>query len=85
MFKQNAKVVNEMGIHAKAASHIIKIATGYKSNIFIEYENKLINAKSIVSILAAAIPEGSIVTISAEGVDEQEAVKQLVHTIEEDY
>lgn len=71
-----------MGIHAKAASDIIKTSTKFKSNIFLEYNGKLINAKSIVGILAAAIPENSTLVISAEGIDEQEAVNSVVSVIE---
>lgn len=85
MYIGKAKVMNEMGIHAKVASRIIRLATQYKSNIFIEYQNKMINAKSIVSILAAAIPEGSELKISAEGIDEEVAVKNLISMIEGEF
>lgn len=84
MYTEKVRVINEMGIHAKTASRIIKTSTKYKSNIFFEYEDKLINAKSIVGILAAAIPEGSEIVVRADGVDEVEAVKKIVELIEED-
>ncbi|MDO5062592.1 MAG: HPr family phosphocarrier protein [Peptostreptococcaceae bacterium] len=84
MYTEKVRVVNEMGIHAKTASRIIKTSTRYKSNIFFEYDGKLINAKSIVGILAAAIPEGSEIVVRADGVDETEAVKKIVELIEED-
>lgn len=84
MYIEQARVVSEMGIHAKAASEIIKASTQFKSNIFLEYEGRLINAKSIVGLLAAAIPEGSVVKVSANGPDEMDAVKRLVTIIEEE-
>ncbi len=84
MYTEQARVVSEMGIHAKAASEIIKAATQYRSNVFLEYEGRLINAKSIVGLLAAAIPEGSLVMVSADGADEVDVVKRLVAIIEEE-
>ena len=84
MYIEQARVVSEMGIHTKAASEIIKASTQFKSNIFLEYEGRLINAKSIVGLLAATIPEGSVVKVSANGPDEMDAVKRLVTIIEEE-
>lgn len=84
MYTEKVKVVNEMGIHAKTASKIIKTSTKYQSDIFFEYQNRLINAKSIVGILAAAIPEGSEIVVRAEGSDAVEAVKKIVSIIEDD-
>ncbi|MDO4710522.1 MAG: HPr family phosphocarrier protein [Peptostreptococcaceae bacterium] len=84
MYTEKVRVINEMGIHAKTASQIIKTSTKYRADIFFEYGDKLINAKSIVGILAAAISEGSEIIIRADGEDEMEAVKKIVALIEED-
>lgn len=84
MYFEKVKIINEMGIHAKIASSIIKITTKSKANIFFEHNNKMLNAKSIVAILASKIKhldEVRVLTDSEEGID---AVREIVRIIEND-
>lgn len=84
MYKKNTKIANQIGLHAKAASEFSKIAVTYKSNIFIEYKNCTINAKSIVGILSAGIGNDEEIEIYAIGEDQEDAVNALVNFIETD-
>lgn len=84
MYFEKVKILNKMGIHAKIATQIIKITTNTKVGIFFEHNKKVINAKSIVAILASKIQyddELKIFTDSERGVD---IIKKLVELIEQD-
>ncbi len=85
MYRIKTKIVNEIGLHARSVSEFVKIAAKYKSNVFLEYMERPINAKSVVGLLAAAIPKESEVAIYAMGIDEENAVNELVQFIENDY
>ena len=61
---------------------IIQIANNFKSTLFIEYENKRANAKSLLGILSLALPKDSNIAITGNGVDEKEAVDKLIRFIE---
>jgi len=75
-------IVNKTGLHARPASDFVKEASKYKSDIKIDFNGRSINAKSIINVLSAGLSAGSIIVISAEGDDEQQAVDGLVTLIE---
>lgn len=77
MVKKEVTVQNKTGLHARPASEFVKKASLFKSSIFIEFNNRSINAKSIVGILSAGIGYGSKLVLSADGEDEEEALKVL--------
>jgi phosphocarrier protein len=74
-------VQNETGIHARPASKIVKEAAKYKSSIKIKKEEKVFDAKSIISLMAMAVSKGEQVTIIAEGVDEDLAINAMTNLI----
>jgi Phosphotransferase System HPr (HPr) Family len=78
MISQNVTVMNKTGIHARPASQFISAATKFKSDITISKNGKVGNAKSMINILGLGISAGTEIVISAEGVDEKEAVEALV-------
>ena len=82
MVKKEVSVQNKTGLHARPASEFVKKASLFKSSIFIEFEQRTINAKSIVGILSAGIGFGSKLILTAEGEDEAEAIKVLSQLIE---
>ena len=82
MVKKEISVQNKTGLHARPASEFVKKASLFTSHIIIEFENRTINAKSIVGILSAGIGFGSKLTLTAEGEDEEEAIKVLAQMIE---
>lgn len=81
MYSEKVLIENKNGLHARPASVFTKTAGKYKSNITVKKEEKVANAKSIINILSLAICKGAEVTISAEGEDEERAVKDLVALI----
>ncbi len=85
MVKRELVVKNKTGLHARPASEFVKKASTFKSSVFIEFNGKSINAKSIVGLLSAGIGHGSTLTLTVEGEDEVEALDALSTLIEEKY
>jgi phosphocarrier protein len=84
MFQVTTIVKCASGLHNKQATYFIQRANDFRSSIWIEAEDRKINAKSLLGVLSMAIVTGTEVTISAEGPDEEEAVKTLADMLEED-
>ncbi len=77
VIEQNAKVVNELGFHARAAAVFVKHAGSFKSDIMVCKNGIEVNAKSIMGILMLAMPRGEVFSIRASGEDAAEAVDTL--------
>lgn len=82
MVSQSVIVLNKTGIHARPASLFVNTASGFKADIKVFKNGKSAIAKSLLGILALGISQGSEITISAEGEDEQAAVTSLVKLVE---
>ena len=81
MYSQKVTVENKTGLHARPASVFVQTASKFKSNITVQKDEKSINAKSILNIMTLGAVKGVEITISAEGPDEEAAVKTLVDLI----
>ena len=77
MFVKDVVVKNQVGLHARPATFFIQKANEFKSTIMVEKEERKVNAKSLLGVLSLGIKKGSNIVISAEGSDEEEAVKAL--------
>ena len=84
MFKETKVVKCASGLHNKQATYFIQRANDFRSSIWIEAEDRKINAKSMLGVLSMAIGTGTEVTLSAEGADEEEAVNTLAAMLDED-
>ncbi len=84
MYSENTVVKCASGLHNKQATYFIQKANDFRSSIWIEAEDRKINAKSLLGVLSMAIMTGTEVTISAEGSDEEEAVRTLIDMLQED-
>ncbi len=73
------------GLHARPADQFVRLAKRFQSVIEIELDGKLVDGKSILSILTLAAAEGSELTICASGDDAEEAVEALIELIESDF
>ncbi len=81
MFAKEAVVQNQVGLHSRPATFFIQKANEYKSSIWIEKDERKVNAKSLLGVLSLGITKGVSVTILADGPDEDEAVNGLVNLI----
>jgi phosphocarrier protein HPr len=77
MVEREIRVINELGIHARPASMIVKAATGFRSEITLEKDGVNADAKSIMSVMMLAAAHNSTVVIRAKGGDEKEAVAAI--------
>ncbi len=82
MFTKEVVVQNKAGLHARPATFFIQKANEYKSTIWIEKEERRVNAKSLLGVLSLGIVGGTDIKIIADGVDEQTAVDGLVALVE---
>lgn len=65
------------GLEARPVALLVQVASQYESNIYVEIQEKKVNAKSIMGMMSLGIVEGEEVTIIANGADEQEAVLNI--------
>lgn len=70
-------VNNEVGLHARAATFFIQKANEFKCGIWVEKDERRVNAKSLLGILSLGIAQGSTITIIADGSDEKQAIAAL--------
>ncbi|WP_088006909.1 phosphocarrier protein HPr [Indiicoccus explosivorum] len=77
MVEKQYTVAGEEGLHARPASTLVKTASGFSSDIFLQYKEKKVNLKSILGVMSLGIKSGETVTISADGADEQQAMDKL--------
>ena len=82
MFVKDVMVQNQVGLHARPATFFIQKANEFKSSIWIEREERRVNAKSLLGILSLGIVGGTAIRIIADGADEQLAVDSLVDLVE---
>ncbi|MCQ2418316.1 MAG: HPr family phosphocarrier protein [Clostridia bacterium] len=77
MYSEKSVVTCESGLHNKQATYFIQKANEFKSSIWIEADDRKINAKSLLGVLSMGITTGTTVTLTAEGSDEVDAIKTL--------
>ena len=78
MTSQSVTVVNQLGVHARAAAKFVHLAGRFDARVRVARDHREMDGKSIMGILLLAAARGSTITISADGADEAEAVHALV-------
>ena len=84
MILRDVIVRNQVGLHSRPATFFIQKANEFKSSIWVEVEDRKINAKSLLGVLSMGITKGTTVNIIADGADEEEAVKALSEMLVKD-
>lgn len=82
MIRKDVTITNSIGLHARPATFFIQKANCYKSSIWIEKEERKVNAKSLLGVLSLGIAKDMTVTLIADGQDEVGAIDGLVALIE---
>ncbi|MEN8154014.1 MAG: HPr family phosphocarrier protein [Acidobacteriota bacterium] len=77
MLKEKIKIVNKLGLHARAAAKLSHLANTFNSNIFLLYNGDRVNAKSLLGILTLAASVGNEITVETEGDDEARALQEI--------
>lgn len=82
MYVKEVTVENQVGLHARPATFFIQKANEFKSSIWVEKEERRVNAKSLLGVLSLGIVGGTTIRIIADGADEQAAVDGLIKLVE---
>jgi phosphocarrier protein len=83
--KKELTITNKYGLHSRPASELVKIASQFDADIKLHYNGQDANAKSILGIMVLAIEPGAEIEISAEGKDEEEALKAIEELINNEF
>jgi phosphocarrier protein HPr len=81
MHTSDIEIINKKGLHARAASKLVQLATRYKSRVQLSRDGQLSDGKSILGVLVLAAHQGSVLTITTEGEDEKEAMDAICDLI----
>ena len=79
------EVTNKLGLHARAAAKLTKLASQFVSEIFIVKGARRVNAKSIMGVMMLAAGKGTVVQIQADGGDEQDALQAIRELFDEKF
>ena len=85
MFSKEVLVSNQVGLHARPATFFIQKANEFKSGIWVEKDERRVNAKSLLGVLSLGITRGVTITIIAERTDEEQAVNALIELISSNF
>ena len=84
MFSKEVIVRCESGLHNKQVTYFVQKANEFRSSVWLESENRRMNAKSLLGIMSLGIVTGAVVTLSAEGPDAEDAVNALEAMLQRD-
>ena len=79
---RNVTIRNNVGLHARPATYFIQKANSYRCSIWVEKEDRRVNAKSLLGVLSLGIAKGMTVTLIADGEDENAAIAGLVELVD---
>ena len=81
MISRDVTIQNNVGLHARPATFFIQKANSYKSSIWIEKDDRRVNAKSLLGVLSLGIVKGMTIALIPDGSDEQDALDGLAALI----
>lgn len=81
MISKEVEIINKLGLHARASTKLTQTASQFASEVWIIRNGRRVNAKSIMGVMMLAAAKGSLVTLEANGVDEQAAIDALTALI----
>lgn len=81
MISREVTIQNSVGLHARPATFFIQKANHYKSTIWVEKDERRVNAKSLLGVLSLAVTKDTTITLVADGSDENQAIEGLCELI----
>ena len=85
MCVKDVVINNQVGLHARPATFFIQKANEFKSSVWVEKEDRRVNAKSLLGVLSLGIVGGTKIRIIVDGADEEAAMNALVELVEKDF
>jgi phosphocarrier protein len=77
MIEKKVNIINNAGLHTRPAATIVKLASKYKCDFFLNKDGLHINGKSIIGVMTLAAEKGSEITLVFDGEDEEQACKEI--------
>ena len=77
MITKDMTIEISTGLEARLVAVFVQVASQFDSSIYVQHDNKRVNAKSIMGMMTLGLPVGENITVSAEGTDEEEAIKEI--------
>ena len=77
MIKKTMTVELQSGLEARPVALLVQVASQHECSIYVEADNKKVNAKSIMGMMTLALAPGEVVTVTADGVDEEKAIQSI--------
>ena len=77
MIQKELEIVNKLGLHARASAKFTQLAGKFKSEVWMTFNKRRVNAKSIMGVMMLAAGKGSVITLETNGGDEQECFSAL--------
>lgn len=81
MLRQETKIINKLGLHARASAKLTQLAARFQSEVWLTRNGRRINAKSIMGVMMLAAGIGSTVEVETEGEDEAQAMDAILQLI----
>jgi phosphocarrier protein len=82
MLRQTLTIVNKLGLHARAAAKLVKLASSFESDIQVKRQQREVNGKSIMGVMLLAAGKGTEIELIVAGNDEAVAIAELTQLIE---
>ncbi len=81
MYSTEIRIINRLGLHARAAAKFVSLASTFASDVQLEREGRQVNGKSIMGVMMLAASHGTTLTLTVDGEDEEEAARQLTDLV----
>jgi phosphocarrier protein len=85
VYSKEVLVNNQVGLHARPATFFIQKANEFRSSIWVEKDERRVNAKSLLGVLSLGIIKGTAINVMADGSDEEEAVNALFELVSSNF
>lgn len=85
MISETVVIQNRVGLHSRPATSFIQKANEYKCSVWIEKNERRVNAKSLLGVLSLGVLQGTEISIIADGQDEREAIDAMVSLVNSDF
>ena len=80
--KKEMVIQNTAGLHAALAAKLVQVASEFRAEVRLEYADKVVDAKSVLSLISLAVPSGENVVVKAEGDEAEEAILEIEKILE---
>jgi phosphocarrier protein HPr len=81
MQKREVRIVNRLGLHARAAAKVVNVVSSYRCNVALAFGNRHANARNILAVMLLAASMGATITVETNGPDESEAMSAVTRLV----